>query len=206
MNLHAYANGPIAAVNPNLIGTLKQSTGYGYPGDASFTGSITANTLTVSAIATGALAVGSLVQGSEIASATTVSALGTGSGGIGAYTLSGAPQIVASEPMTATGSGARAPTYSIAPNVPMQFQAMTSDELQQIDGLNISATYRAVHMNGDLQGLDRPGVKGGDILLAPTGLTGVSMDTWLVVKVLEAFDASGWCRLAVVLQQAAQSQ
>lgn len=126
-------------------------------------------------------------------------------GGVGTYTVSKA-QAVAPEAMTASGNGARTPQYITTTDVPMQFQAVSSDDLKHVDGLNISTTLRSVHLNGDLQGIDRPGVRGGDILLAPTGLTGVQMDTWLVVGVPEGWDASGWCQVIVALQQATQSQ
>lgn len=205
MNLRAIANACTSAINPNLLGSLLQSAGYGYPGDAAFTGAITTTTLTVSALSSGALAVGSAILGANTSPGTVVTARGTGNGGIGTYTVSPS-QTVATEAMQAVGSGQRSPIWTTTTGVPMQFQALTSDELRQIDGLNISTVKRAVHMNGDLQGIDRPGVKGGDMLLAPTGLTGAAMDTWLVIEVMEAFDASGWCRLAVALQMPAQSQ
>lgn len=66
-----------------------------------FTGSISNNTLTVTAMQAGALAVGQTVQGSGVASGTTITALGTGTGGVGTYTLSSAAQNIASEALTA---------------------------------------------------------------------------------------------------------
>ncbi len=207
MNLLSVVRGVITSVNQDLIGILKQSTGYGYAGDATFTGSITGPVLTVSAVASGALALGSIIAApsGNVISGTAVTAFGTGDGGIGTYTV--APgQTLTSEAMTATGNGDRVPTYATTYRVPMQFQALSSDELVHLDSLNISSTMRAVHMNGDLQGLNRPGVRGGDLLLAPTGLTGARLDTWLVTQVMESYDASGWCRLAVTLQQPKRSQ
>lgn len=206
MNLRAQANGCTSAVNPNLIGTLQQSAGYGYAGDAAVTGSISGNTLSVTEVASGTIAVGSIIAGTNVTPLTMVTAFGTGTGGVGAYTIGGAPQTVASGPLTLTGAGQRVPLFTTTTGVPMQFQGLSSDDLKQIDGLNISTVKRAVHLNGDIQGLDRPGVKGGDVLLAPTGLTGAAMDTWKVVAVLESFEASGWCRVAVALQMPTQSQ
>jgi hypothetical protein len=205
VNLRGIANGLTQAINPNLIGILKQSAGYGYPGDASVTGSITGTELTVSSLGSGQLAVGSVLASTLINQGTYITAFGSGQGGVGTYTVS-QPQTAESGPISASGNGQRQPIFTVTPNVPMQFQALSSDELRHVDALNIATTMRAVHMNGDIQGLDRPGVRGGDILLAPTGLTGAAMDTFLVVQVLESFDASGWCRLAVALQQATQSQ
>lgn len=206
MNLRAFANGVTSAINPNLIGVLKQSTGYGYVGDATFTGSISDTVLTVTEMRRGALAIGSIIAGPEVASGTAVTGFLSGAcGETGTYTIAPA-QTVLSGPLSATGDGERVPLYSTTYRVPMQFQALSSDELRQLDALNISTTMRAVHMNGDLQGIARPGVRGGDILLAPTGLTGQRLDTWLVTQVMEAFDASGWCRIAVTLQQDKQYQ
>jgi hypothetical protein len=84
----------------------------------SFTGSITATTLTVSAVASGALAVGQLITGTGVAPATFITALGSGTGGTGTYTL-GTSQTVASEAMATVAFGnsvamtiAQAPTTS----------------------------------------------------------------------------------------------
>lgn len=66
--------------------------------DTLFTGSITANLLTVTAITEGALAIGSPIFGEGVAANTTITALGTGTGGTGTYTVSTTPD-VASEPM-----------------------------------------------------------------------------------------------------------
>ena len=205
MNLHSVISGVIQSVNQSFIGTLMQSTGYAYPGDASFTGSITSNVLSVSAIPTGALAVGSIIAGASITGPVTILSLGTGHGGTGTYNVTPTPNVT-SEAMTATGSGQRIPTYATFTNVPMQFQAVSSDDLVHIDALNISKVNRSVHMNGQIEGMDRPGVNGGDLLLAPTGMTGAEMDTWLVTAVPEGWNASGWSHVIVTLQAAVQSQ
>lgn len=69
--------------------------------DALFVGSIAGNTLTITAVEYGVLAVGSQVLGFGIAANTEITALGTGTGGVGTYTVSGAPQTVSSEPIAA---------------------------------------------------------------------------------------------------------
>lgn len=201
MNLNALSNALIVAVTPNFIGTLMSSTGYGYPGDASVTGSIAGQTLTVTAVASGTLAVGSVLSGANIVQSTTVTALGTGSGGVGTYAVTPA-QTSPSGAITATGTGHRAPTYATTSGLQMQVQAISSDDLKHIDGLNISEVNRVVYINGLIQGLDRPGVNGGDLLLIPTGLTpGQPYDTWLVKGVPEVWDSPGWTKCLVVLQQ-----
>lgn len=216
-NLHAISNRYISgAVNPNLIGTWESSAGSVQLGDASFTGAIATDVLTVSAIASGALAPGSLVgDGLEnVGPGTTiVQQLSGPTGGLGTYQITPAPQTVSAEAMSATGPGTRTPQFQSFTGIPMQFQALSAGELAQIQGLNLQGTKRAVWMNGQAQGVVRPAVvaagpdgKGGDLLLAPTGLTGETNDTWLVVGVLEGWDAAGWCHVAVVLQMATQDQ
>jgi len=88
-----------------LLGSWVQivSIRVGFSGAAaSFTGSVSGTTLTVSAIASGTLAVGQLVQDAGLLNTgTTIAALGTGTGGTGTYTLFDT-QTISSEAMTAT--------------------------------------------------------------------------------------------------------
>ena len=86
------------------------------PQAAVFTGSISGNTLTVTAVASGTLAVGQYIQG--VAPGTTITALGTGSGGTGTYTVS-TSQTVASGSLVAMAVALLAvnATSSILPNV-----------------------------------------------------------------------------------------
>jgi hypothetical protein len=67
---------------------------------SSFTGSISGNTLTVTAITAGTIIVGVTVSGSGVSSGTVVTALGTGTGTTGTYTIS-MSQTVASTDLTA---------------------------------------------------------------------------------------------------------
>jgi len=71
------------------------------PTEASFTGSISGTTLTVSAVGSGALGIGSVVTGAGVTGGTTITAFGTGTGGTGTYTVN-ASQSIISEAMTAT--------------------------------------------------------------------------------------------------------
>ena len=57
-------------------------------GSASFTGSIAATTLTVSAVASGTIYVGMTISGTGITAGTVISGYGTGRGGSGTYTVS----------------------------------------------------------------------------------------------------------------------
>ncbi len=206
MNLQAIANAYVApTVNPNYIGTVQQSTGYGYPGDAQITGSIATDVLTVTAVASGALVLGSTLVGAELEPSTVITAFGTGDGGVGTYTVN-VPQTAPSGAIQATGSGDRVPTYATVTDVPMNVQALSGPDLKQLDGLNIQGIVRAIYLNGEIEGLDRPDMRGGDLLLIPTGLSGSTPDVWLVKAVIEAWDSDGWTKVAAVLQMPTQSQ
>ncbi|MBN3812228.1 right-handed parallel beta-helix repeat-containing protein [Paraburkholderia sp. Ac-20347] len=67
---------------------------------ASFTGSISGTTLTVTGVSYGTLRTGQVLTGNGIASSVWISALGTGTGGVGTYTLN-TSQTVASETISA---------------------------------------------------------------------------------------------------------
>lgn len=71
-------------------------------GVATFTGSISGATMTISAIASGNLAVGCIISGAGVTAGTYITALGTSTGGVGTCTVNHA-QTVASEIMTSPG-------------------------------------------------------------------------------------------------------
>ena len=75
------------------------------PSAATFTGSITTTTLTVSVMLSGTIAVGQALFGDGIAQNTVITALGTGTGGIGTYTVSDS-QTVASTQINTTAAPA----------------------------------------------------------------------------------------------------
>lgn len=68
---------------------------------ATFTGSITGNTLTVTTLSSGTIAVGQTLSGTNVTAGTTITAFGSGSGGTGTYTVS-ASQTVSSTTITST--------------------------------------------------------------------------------------------------------
>lgn len=208
MNLNAIANSYCIAVTPNLIGSIMASAGSTRPGDAVFTGSIAGTTLTVTAVASGTLAVNSVLAATLVQPATMVQAQLSGTtGGIGTYRVSRS-QTVTSQTISATGTGDRIPAYATVTGVSMQVQAVAGDDLKHVDGLNIEGIYRVVYVNGRLQGVNRQALKGGDLLMIPTGLATVPPlnDTWLISKVIEPWDTGGWCKVLVVLQENVQSQ
>ena len=97
--------------SPYTVGTamdcLATDTG------ADFTGSISGNTLTVTAVTAGTLAVGQTINGVGVAARTNITALASGTGGAGTYTLN-TSQTVVSEAMNAmVGAASCAPSASV---------------------------------------------------------------------------------------------
>lgn len=92
------------------------------------------------------------------------------------------------------GTGAKqVPTYATGEPASGQVQALDSDDLKQLDGLNIQGTLRAIYIRGTLAGTSRPNVTGGDIVQR-----GTPAKNWLVVKVLEQWP--DWAKAVIVLQ------
>jgi hypothetical protein len=107
----------------------------------------------------------------------------------------------ASTGYTTNAAGKRTPTYAADATVAAQVQALSGRDLQHPDFLNVQGIKRAVYLYGDVQGVVRPNAKGGDLLVFPQDLGGTAQ-LWLVVAVLETWnpDATGWCKVGVVLQ------
>lgn len=101
---------------------------------------------------------------------------------------------------TTAADGSRTPTYADA-TVTMRVQALSGKDLRHESFLNMQGVKRSVYLYGNVQGVVRPDVKGGDILQFPENRGGANRD-WLAVIVLETWtpDASGWCKVGVVLQ------
>jgi len=70
---------------------------------ATFTGSISGTTLTVTAVSAGTIQVGQVIAGTSVVAGTTITALGTGTGSTGTYTVS-ASQTVASTTISTVAS------------------------------------------------------------------------------------------------------
>ena len=68
-------------------GSYRYSWRISNPSSASFTGSITGTTLTVTAITSGTIGTGQALFGINVTPETIITALGTGTGGIGTYTI-----------------------------------------------------------------------------------------------------------------------
>lgn len=105
---------------------------------------------------------------------------------------------------TTTPSGRRVPAYLEPAEIRAQIQPVAGDDLRHVEYLNLQGVLRKVYAFGDIQGVVRPDLRGGDIL--QFGLTrGGPVRDWLVSHVLESWtpDTRGWCAVIVTLQGAA---
>jgi len=94
-------------------------------------------------------------------------------------------------------AGKRVPT-SITLTVDAQVQALSTSDLQHIDGLNITGVMRTVYLYGNAAGVVRADQIGGDILRFPEVPNG-TIRNWLITQVVETW--SDWCHVIVTLQQ-----
>lgn len=104
-------------------------------------------------------------------------------------------QYRASTGYTVGGDGKQIPTYATAISVLAQVQPLSSTDLKMFDALNLQGNFRAMYVDMKWQGLNRPQVKGGDLVTEPDGTV------WLVTTELEAWSVSaGWTKVAVTQQ------
>lgn len=98
-------------------------------------------------------------------------------------------------------AGRPIPGYTAHNSVPMQVQSLTGKDLLHEAFQSMQGVKRSVYCFGNVTGVVRPDVQGGDLLLFPE-VRGGPNRTWLVVVVMETWtpDAPGWCRVGVVLQ------
>ena len=146
---------------PKMIGQMNSSTGlvgivdngvnayivdetYRYcwfisnPSAATFTGSISTTTLTVTSVLSGTIAVGQAIFGANVSQNTVITALGTGTGGVGTYTVSNS-QTTASTSINSVASPAIV-TGAIA-GTTLTVSAVTSGTLkigQTIEGTGVT--------------------------------------------------------------------
>lgn len=193
MNLQGITAPYVEAVNPYVPATVRISHGYtvaddgtqvpAYEGPAAFTAAIVGTTMTVSAVASGMVMPGQTVDGDDVLDDTFVVKQLTGDeGGPGTYTVS-RDQDVSSEAMTS------------ALVLRAQVQALTYKDLQQISGINLNGTRRAIYLQGKLDGVVRSLEKGGDLISIASG---ANAGEWLVGMVLEQWQ--DWCKVAATLQ------
>lgn len=93
---------------------------------------------------------------------------------------------------TTNPDGSRTPTYQTSA-VTAQVQALTYRDLQQIEGLNLNGTRRAIYLNGALNGVVRVSQRGGDLITLSDGTV------WLTAYVFEQWP--DWVKVAATLQE-----
>jgi hypothetical protein len=104
---------------------------------------------------------------------------------------------------TVGASGKQSPSYAAPVTIPRaQIQPVSGDALQFVNNLQQQGVYRSVYAYGDIEGIVRPELKGGDLLNFAMVLGG-TVRPWLVVHVVETWtpDAAGWCHVVVALQE-----
>lgn len=196
MNLHGIASTIISAVNPLVPVSIRVSVGQGaatpdgsyppaYATPGSFSGSIAGNVLTVTSVSSGVVQIGQTLADttSALLQGTSVVADMGGGGGPGTYEVS-VQQTVALEAMTTTSV------------LPSQIQPISTRDLTQLDGINLGGVHWKIYLDGQLDGIVRPELKGGDLIVIPPGIRHAG--TWLVVQVMEQFP--DWVCAAIVIQ------
>lgn len=100
---------------------------------------------------------------------------------------------------TTAPDGQRTPTYTDWSAL-VQVQALTFQDIRQLDYLNIQGVRRAIYLTGNVMGAVRVDNRGGDLIVFPTG-TLPEGDIWLAAQVLEAWP--DWVKVAITLQNGA---
>ena len=95
---------------------------------------------------------------------------------------------------TTAPDGTRVPDYIAPETVIAQVQALSFDELHQVNGLNLSGEKRGVYLYGKSLGILRADKANGDLITLPDGTN------WLVVFVFEQW--SDWVKVAITRQVA----
>jgi hypothetical protein len=81
-----------------------------------------------------------------------------------------------------------------------QVQPLTYRDLQQIEGLNLQGTRRAIWLFGDIEGIVRFTQQGGDLITFPGKVAGFRPGTvWLTALAAETW-GPGWCHVIATLQ------
>ena len=117
-----------------------------------------------------------------------------------------APVIAAVNPMidgfiqfstgnTKAPNGIRTGTYAAPVPASLQVQELTTDDLRQLEGLNLEGHTVAIYLYGSVDGVSRVNQKGGDLITVPTGS---NAGTYLVTKLLERWP--DWTKVAATLQ------
>ena len=84
------------------------------------------------------------------------------------------------------------PAYAADVPALAQLQALTGDDLKQLEGLNVQGTLLSCYVDGIVKAVERTSGSGGDLIVRADGTT------WLVVHVFENWGE--WTRAAICLQ------
>lgn len=92
----------------------------------------------------------------------------------------------------------KTPSYAPSVTVMAQVQPLSGRDLRQIEGLNLQGTLKAIYLNGEIDGVVRVQLKGGDLITLPDN------SVWLVSQDLESWNmTAGWTKAIIVLQDGA---
>jgi hypothetical protein len=117
------------------------------------------------------------------------------SGAVGAVNPQITISLQSSTGSTTNADGSRTPAYAEPVSLTAQVQPLTNRDLRQIEGLNLQGTLMAIYINGNLDGVVRVLMKGGDLITLPDG------SVWLISQVLEGFAlTAGWTKAVMTLQ------
>lgn len=94
---------------------------------------------------------------------------------------------------TTSPAGKTTPVYGVPRALQIQTQALTKQEIQHIEAMNLAACDRTAYVNGEVAATDREQQTGGDLLIFEGA-------TWLVTAVLEGWTTAGWCKVALTKQ------
>ncbi len=101
---------------------------------------------------------------------------------------------------TTAADGRQVPAYTDVPNVPVQVQALSFQDLQHLSGLNIQGVRRALYLYGTAMGVVRNLQRGGDLFVFAPGILPEGT-TWLVAHVIEQWGPGAeWCKACITLQ------
>jgi hypothetical protein len=93
---------------------------------------------------------------------------------------------------TTAEDGSRIPTVDSITLTASQVQPLSSSELRQLEGLNLSTESRGIYFYGESHGVLRAGQNDGDKITLADGTR------WLVVQVLEQWPT--WAKVTVARQ------
>ena len=84
------------------------------------------------------------------------------------------------------------PQYAVFASIPCQIQPVSTGDLRRLSGMNQQGVYRRIYLNGHIEGVDRTGIKGGDIFIQSDNTV------WLVTEAAENWP--DWTSVVVTLQ------